>query len=223
MNETQDNQTSESVESVTIDGNDIPVYNSTDAPVRLADLPACIIAPEYDGQCYSMADDCWSDGLYSLYQYRLADGRYLYLDQDEIPMCLTISTDTPLSHLQDWDCGDADPDEWLSEWGFAASDILVAVADDYDGPCRVWHDPCYYSGHNNAPAGTWATDDSVSPPEDRYPDGDSLIHVFASRAEAEAYVDRYKHEPSGYDGILACNVLSHGQYASDTLTIVATD
>lgn len=49
-------------------------------------------------------------------------------------------------------------------------------------------------------------------------DGDVL--VFDSVDEARKYVGAYYHEPSGYDGVPACNVLVHGQAAADTLTIV---
>jgi len=83
------------------------------------------------------------------------------------------------------------------------------VADEgYQGPCRVWREPNYHIGTYGAPTPHFATDESRD------------IIEFATRAEAEDYVYDYYNAPSQYDGIPACNVLSHGQAGADGLVIV---
>jgi len=214
-------------DTITIDGNEISIYNDTDKPVAVEDIPSVITSPDYDGQIYDASDECWSNGPDGLYLYRMDDGRNLYVDVVQVIDCITITDDSPIGHLRDWYANisdDDDEDEWLSEWDLAADDHLVAVPDDYDGPCRVWHAPCYYSTHNNRPTGYWARDDDVTPPDNEYVDPKlSPIHVFVNRADAQDYINDYYTAPSGYDGIPACNVLSHGQAGSDTLIIVAAD
>ncbi len=87
----------------------------------------------------------------------------------------------------------------------------AAMPAGYDGPCRIWREPQYYEGTCNAPAEGWLLDDDGRPRE-----YDSVTEAQAARA---AY-----YEPStAYEGVRDCNVLSHGQYAADKLTVVAME
>lgn len=155
------------------------------------------------------AAEWWGDGMYDVYRLSVGKNRWLYLFYDD--GCLVSATieDSGIEEfLRSCEWGDADVDEILA--GFGLCDVQEA-SDDYTGPCRVWCQPNYYPGTYGAPQAGWVRDE------------DGHILEFASREDAEKYVDDYYTAPSGYDGIRACNVLSHGQAGADTLTIVATE
>lgn len=110
-------------------------------------------------------------------------------------------------------------DGWIMPEVFAAygydpvrAGILTAAPEDYAGECAIWDVPQYYAGTYNAPQPAfWRSDD---------PD---TVQVYPTRAKAQSAVDDYYNAPSGYDGIRACNVLSHGQAGADVLTVVIWD
>ena len=171
--------------------------------------------PDLSGDDWrDLADDRQSNGLESCYRYALADGLSLYIDVDQGDItAVQVSAEPMLAHMREWwhavACGEVEEAEWLVEWGMGGLAVLDVAGEDYNGPCRVWHEPCYYQGTCNAPREHFARED-----------GTDDIRDFATRAEAQSYVDEYYNAPSKYDGIPACNVLSHGQAGADTLTIV---
>lgn len=195
--------------TITIGGLDLPVSDAVQADI----LP-------------DLADDDYRDladlsaehagAQLTTYGYHLDVTRTLWIDEEQgYPTNVSVSADrTILEHLADYDTGDCDRDEWLAGWdiGFTPD----AAPDDYDGPCRVWCSPNYYRGTCNAPQPAY-----VRTREDSCDAGD--IRDFASRAEAQAYIDDYYSGPSDYDGIPQCNVLSHGQAGADTLIITVTN
>lgn len=166
--------------------------------------------PDLSGEEYmDSADDAWANAHWDVYRWTLTDGRYLYVfaTQGEIES-VTICDDDIEAYLTtcEWYDHAECVEEWVASWGVKPT--LDEAPADWDGPCRVWHQPHYYAGHANPPVAGYARDDDA-------------IREFADRAAAEAYVEEYYTAPSCYDGIPACNVLSHGQAGADTLTIVA--
>ncbi len=166
------------------------------------------------------ANHNYTDGMDSIIGFDLKDGETLWIDCIQgSPNSVRISTEGILSLLQDWYSNQAYDDieyaEFLAGWGIDPLEALaLALADEsWDGPCRIWCVPCYYPGTFNAPL----------PAFYRKHDEDgrtSEIVEFETYADAKAAYDEYYNAPSAYDGIPACNVLSHGQAGSDTLVIV---
>lgn len=110
--------------------------------------------------------------------------------------------------ISEWDCDDLD--ECAAEWGIAPE--IEAADESHEGRCKIWVEPQYYAGTINPPTAHYLRDGD---------EWDSPIRIFDTYADAEAWVDAYNSEPSAYDGIRECNVLSYGQAAADQLTIVA--
>jgi len=183
------------------------------ALIIVCDAPAPTL-PDLDHDLWrEAATEMCSDEIDSCYRYDLGDGQSLYVDclQGDPETCC-ISEDTLLAHMLEWHSNalpdNCDAAQWLASWDLDACAALEQADPDYDGDFRVWCEPNFHPATCNAPSADYARDD-----------GNEILE-FATHAEAQAYVDSYFSEPSCYDGILQCNVLSHGQAGSDTLTIV---
>lgn len=153
-------------------------------------------------------EQCDADGLATCSRYDLGDGLSLFVGRGPGWQNAEVSRETTREHLLAWywdDLGFEDKDEFLTVMGLEPT--LPEAGADYEGPCRVWHQPCYYQGTYGAPVAQYARDEQ-----------DAII-LFPSYAEAAGYVAEYYSAPSGYEGIPACRVLSHGQAGPDTLTI----
>jgi len=187
---------------ISVDGREI---NLT---VWVGEMPAAL--PDLSGEDWrDSANDSADNDIDSIYRFALADGRWLDVESTQgCPIAAQVleSSESIASHVREWyhDCDDA---EWLSCWGL--DPLLDEPADDWDGPCRVWCEPQYHAGTCGAPQPGFIREENSE-----------AIREFATRAEAQAYIDEYYSAPSAYDGIKACNVLSHGQYAADKLTLV---
>jgi hypothetical protein len=83
---------------------------------------------------------------------------------------------------------------------FGLEPELDEVEDDYDGPCRVWVEYCYYQGTLGAPLDGWITEDN-----DR-----GEIREFTTRDEAQEWID--EAESGTY-------YLAHGEAGRPTYTI----
>ena len=156
------------------------------------------------------ADESADNGIDSLYLWRLADRLYLiiYCEQGR-PVNANLSDDDLADYVCAYCADGCRESEALASWGLDGLAAETEAAEDYDGECAIWCEPHYYEGTCGAPQAGFVRDDK------------SLdIRVFPRVAEAQAYVDEYYSAPSGYDGIRECNVLSHGQFGADTLTIV---
>lgn len=154
------------------------------------------------------ADDCFESGNSNVYQWNLSEIVRLYVDVDQGYVVGVVATkETIGQHLLDWDY-DCDTAEWLSSWGLDGAEILSPADADFQGACRVWVEPNYYQGTYGAPVAGFARDEQGN------------ILEFENGSKAAAYVSEYYNAPSGYDGIPACNVLSHGQAGADSLKIV---
>jgi len=180
--------------------------------------PTDVMLPDLDDTLWrENATDCYSNGQSDIYRYDLGNDLALSIDVDcgEI-MSLEVSTTSIEDLLAQWD-HPGRLSEWLSEWDLDGLMAEQVVDETYDGECLVWRAPQYYHGTYGAP----------KPGIDRVEDADGQdtngLLVFADYAAARAYVDDYYNAPSYYDGIPACNVLSHGQAGPDTLTIIAAD
>jgi len=156
-----------------------------------------------------------TDHIYSLHQFPLPDGGYLYIRTDQgLPFAAEIRDDEPIAIIREWwyyadsECEQA---EWLQAFDISGLEALERADESYAGECRIWREPQYLPGTCNAPQPGFARDD------------DGKILEFDTRDEAQQYCDHYYSAPSQYDGIRACMVMSHGQCGSDTLTIVARE
>lgn len=204
--------------TINYDGKEIEVE------VEVADdLAATAVLPdlEYGGPVHDA--DIIDNGVYTIEVWPAGEGLSLVIESEQgcIITCSLRETVTAAEVLECWDTDGADIYEWRAQWGVDPQ--IEPVADDYDGPCRVWHETHYYAGTCNAPIAGWRRknrhsgyDDVVpgNPDEDR-----TGILVWATRAAAQEYVDNYYNAPSAYDGIPQCNCLSHGQAGPDTLYI----
>ncbi len=161
-----------------------------------------------DRDSFLTADESHENGCYGVKQWNLSETVRLYVDTDDgYPVAATVTTDDIDDYVMRWD-HDGEPAEWLAGWGFDALARLVEAAEGYNGDCRIWCEPCYYHGASGALKPGFVRDDQGE------------IMEFGSYAEADQYVQDYYGAPSSYNGILACNVLSHGQAGADDLTIV---
>lgn len=125
-------------------------------------------------------------------------------------------------HIGDWnwdELGYARKSEWMAAWGYNGLAYEAVATPEHEGPCLVYCEPNYYQGHINAPKPHMVHEEDADGQTVYDADG-PVVREFADYAEAKAYVDAYYDAPSGYDGIRACSVLSHGQSGPDTLTIV---
>jgi len=151
----------------------------------------------------------------AIYRWYIGGDRWLDVERvdGEITNAYVTSSTIESIIVGTWDheCPDA---EWLTEWGLTPT--ITDAPEDYSGPCRVWVDVSYYEGTWDAPVGHYLrrceTDGST----------DSDILEFDSRADAQAMIDSL-HPERGEDGRPQLVPLSHGQYASDSYTIVAAD
>jgi len=177
---------------------------------------------EYDW--WDAAEEEYSNDIQALRRYPLSGGESLLIWSDQgYPEGVEITDKPMLEHLAEYaTCADreqpAEPAEVMAEFDvpFADNPFLQEASKDWPGECRVWHIPHYYAGTWNAPGEAFAQVADDDPEQGT----DARIREFDTFADAQAYCDRYYSEPSGYDGIPACNVLSHGQAAADTLKIV---
>lgn len=179
--------------------------------------------PDLSGEDWrDKADETLSGGLESVHGYKVADGEKpiwltAWCDQGSI-LFVFLGEETPSDHV--WEAaqnqGYCEPLEYLASFEINPLEehleSIPADAEEIEGETyRVWVEPQYYEGTCNAPVPHFARDGE-------YGDGDVL--EFDSLEAARDYVHEYYNEPSGYDGIPACNCLSHGQYAADVLTVV---
>ena len=170
-----------------------------------------MVLPEIeDDMILENANETASNGADDFAIYYLADDAHqleIYLEQG-YPSYAEINTRRPMRDVV-LDCEyDIDRPEWLSAWGLDP-ELTEADENSTASTFRIWDTPNYYEGTNNAPqAGWWKNEETNEAME------------FNSYAEAEEVVDEYYDEPSAYDGIPQCNVLSHGQAGSDDLIIV---
>lgn len=164
-------------------------------------------APDLSGddwreQCEMIGSD-GSDSYYTV------GNLIIYTYEGEIT---TVEVLPPGVSPDDWIvanfCGDAEIAEYMAGLGFDGLNQLNEATPEYDGPCRIWCTSHYYPGTVNVPRSEFMRDE------------DGEIAEYEDYAAAQAVVDEYYNAPSAYDGIPQCNVMSHGQYAADTLTIV---
>jgi hypothetical protein len=182
-----------------------------------SDLPAGMALPDLSGENWrDTATESHDNEVLAIHSWKIGElWLHIYTDQG-YPKSAEIGTQNHMEFLAeicDNIAGDVDQDRAEIMAGFAIDfpTFLTEAAADFAGECRVWHMPNYYSGHNNPPLPSFARDE------------DDLILTFGNRAAAEQYVSDYYSEPSCYDGIPACNVLSHGQAGADTLKIVEAE
>jgi len=207
-------------QTITINGEEYEIANYTDATPALPDIDWA----EWCGEgCTEVADN----GIDACYRYDLGNGLSLYIDREQGAItAISISRDTMIEHMQEWwsniTDGSDEQAEWLAAWGLNALSTLVIAKPGDEGPFRVWCEPQYFPGTCNAPlpryAHKWATDAECVTPDD-----DLGIAEFDTYEQAQAYIDEYYSAPSRYDGIPACNVMSHGQAGPDRLSIVRAD
>lgn len=173
------------------------------------EIPAgCVLPDLSDEEWWRTATEEADNGIYTLRRWQLDESNSLYVWSEQgHPYFTAIRQHDMVTELRDCDY-DCDLAEHLAGYGYDGKTALTVATDDYTGPCRVWREPQYYHGTCNAPGDQFARDDNGE------------ILEFASKEDAQGYVDHYYSAPSGYDGILACNVLSHGQAGADILTIV---
>lgn len=177
------------------------------------DVPAGVTLPDLSGRDWmDDADETHQqpNGVESVYEYGLDGGLALYIHTDQgCPVSADIRPAGDIAaYLADCERGDLDAAEWLASWGHNGLSALTEADADRTEPCRVWCEPQYYAGTCGAPAPGYVRDEAGE------------IREWPTAADAQDYVDEYYNAPSGYDGIRACNVLSHGQAAADELTIV---
>lgn len=178
-----------------IDGQDIQVYGDNPTAPDLS-------GDDWREQCEMIGSD-GSDSYYTV------GNLIIYTSDGEI---ITVEVLPPSESPEDWIAtnygGDAETAEYMAELGLDGLHQLTVATPDYDGPCRIWVEPHYYPGTCNAPQPGFVRDDN-----------DEIIE-YEDYATAKAAVKEYYNAPSVYEGIPQCNVMSHGQYAADTLTIV---
>jgi len=145
----------------------------------------------------------------SAYRIGIGNDEAIWIDCDQGSVVnVEIGPFDAISHMREYDTGDLDLAEYLSAGGLDGLSTLVEAAEDHAGPCRIWVSYNYYNGTCGAPTDGYLRDD------------DGEIVEYETGAEAwKAKADR-DDAPSEYDGILARNVLSHGQAGSDTWTVV---
>lgn len=177
-----------------------------------------------------LSDDAgtdWMDQAADSATNHTSDGVYIYPIDDASQLEVWVEQSVPyLAQVErflrtaeeaisyGWAPGDEGHDslgEYMTAYGFDGLVYETKAAEDYEGACMIWSHPHYYAGTCNAPQPGRVRDDNGN------------VKVFDTYSEARAYVDEYETAPSEYDGILACNVLSHGQYGSDTLTIIEAE
>lgn len=172
------------------------------------------------GSLPDLSEDDWrenatesvsDDGCYSVYRFDLGSGASLFVDCDQgHPMSASVEAEDMEKHLLQWEwiyMGTTVP-EGMAAMGFNGLRYLIEPSADYQGTCAVWSEPNFYAGAYNAPRpGYWRDDDGA-------------ILTYPSAAEALAAREEYYTEPSAYDGIPVCNVLSHGQSGPHSLTVV---
>lgn len=166
--------------------------------------------PVLTGDDTQPPDDQWTNGSDTVSVWHLGDGWYLYADYCDGQLSAARITRDDIAHhltLWAWEDQGVDLAEWLTMWSLDG----LQVCDKTAGPgdtCRIWCEPCYYEGTCDAPTAGYVRDQ----------DNEEIWE--GSYDQAQAWIDEYYDAPSSYDGILACNVLSHGQAGPDTLTIV---
>lgn len=95
---------------------------------------------------------------------------------------------------------------------------LALASDGYEGTCRIWRETHYYAGQCNAPGDGYYRRSEDDPGEGRVDD------VWeGSYAEAKQILDAHYNGSTCYEGIAPSQILSHGQAAGDTMTIVVAD
>ena len=165
---------------------------------------------EAEDNWYGTADECADNGMDSLYLWRVADrcNLVIWCEQGH-PVDASLGKKDLPQYVRTYLASDGlRESEALASYGFDGLAAETIAAEDYEGECAIWCEPTYYPGTCNAPQAGF-----VRESEDK-------VCVFATRAEAKAYVDKYYTAPSAYNGILECNVLEHGQAGADALTIV---
>lgn len=167
---------------------------------------------DLESECWDEhADEEASNGTFRVLRWGLQE-RSLYIDLDQgVPDSAAVEECTMEQHITQWPWGEmgyASLSEWMAAWECDGLSYEEPAPDDYDGPCYVWHAPNYYQGTFDAPLAGYARDSNGE------------VIEFETRAKAQAYVDEYYSAPSQYEGIPACNVLTHGQAGPDELTIV---
>lgn len=179
-------------------------------------LDVCVLHEEEDDEWAEGADESRSNGAQTVYRFALPGAGStvnLYIDTDQgIPTDASIeSCDMPdhIEYLHSVCDSDLELAEWMQSWGYDGLDYATPALPDDPGECAIWRERHYYAGTINAPMSGYDRDD----------DGELII--YADYAAAKEAVDAYYGEPSGYNGIARCNVLSHGQAAADTLTIIS--
>lgn len=182
-----------------IGGTILTIYHKT-----LPDLPDLSDRYNY----WEKSDEEASNGMDSLYIYNLADGLQLevYTEQGH-PTFASVVPRRPIWMALAECYYETDLTTWLAEWGIDPGLTPADPKSTYDN-YRIWVTPNYYSGTCGAPISGWLLDDDGNPID--YP----------SYQAAQDAVDEYYNAPSCYDGIPACNVLSHGQAGSDDMMIV---
>jgi len=183
-----------------------------------SDPPTGIVLPDLSAEDWrDTATESHDNGVVAVYSWKIGEQwLHIYTDQG-YPESAEIDTHDHLAYLAEV-CDNlaadaaADRAEVMADFAIPFPEsFLTEAAADFAGACRVWLMPNYYHGHTNAPSATFARGE------------DEKIITFENRDAAEQYVSNYYSKPSSYDGIPACNVLSHGQAGADTLKIVEAD
>ena len=182
-----------------------------------SDLPAGLALPDLSGENWRYrATETHDNDVRAVHSWKIGE-LWLHIYTDEgWPKSAEIGTQNHIEFLAEicdnmaqW--VDQDRSEIMAGFDIDFPTFLTEVAADFEGECRVWHMPNYYTGHYNRPMPAFSRDDN-----------DQII-TFENLAAAQKYCRDYYSEPSCYDGFPQCNVLSHGQAASDDLRIVEAE
>jgi hypothetical protein len=199
--------------TIQIENGSLAINNWTEAPDTIA-------LPNLSGEDWrKTADESHDNGVVAVHSWKIGDlWLHIYTDQGS-PQSASLEAADHLEYLAEqcqYIAVDVNRDRAEIMAGFHIDfpeAFLSEAKPDWKGECRVWHMPNYYSGHNNPPLPHFA----------REGDDPKQITTFANYADAKAYVENYFNEESAYDGIAACNVLSHGQAGADSLKIVEAE
>jgi len=196
--------------TATIDSLVIEVWVDGDCEGHASEARRRVSTLELAGEAWrDSADESWSNGTDAISCWEISPdvSLYLYAGGGGVEGG-TVTRDGIEDYLLTCAHDDVDAAVWLACWrldGLRACEVAPA---DYGEPVRVWRTPNYYQGNESAPYANYEMDDDGDPRE------------WPNAAAAQAWIDAEESAPSGYDGIPAVAVLSHGQAGPDGLTIV---
>jgi len=199
--------------TATIDSLVIEVWVDGDCEGHASEARRRVSTLELAGEAWrDSADESWNNGTDAIYCWELSPDVSLYIYAGgggaESGMVTWDGIEDYLLNDCEWDRSDYDGAQWLACWRVGGLRACAVAPADYAGAVRVWRTPNYYQGNESAPYANYEMDDDGDPRE------------WPNAAAAQAWIDAEESAPSGYDGIPAVAVLSHGQAGPDGLTIV---